>query len=418
MEAVVAPDTSAAHRVAQACVRLIGADGDPLAHTEVEVAQQTHAFSFSNIGFDFVELANGRPRPGDQELAKNWLELFNTATLPFYWRDFEPTPGSPRTAELRATAAWFAAQGVRLKGHPLVWHTLAPQWLLGADPVEVEQRLRGRIRREVGDFAGLIDTWDAINELVIMPVFTAEDNAVTPLAAKLGRLPMARLAFDEARAANPDATLLINDFDLSADYEHLIEELLEDGLKIDAIGLQTHMHQGFRGEDDLNDILARFSRFGLPLHFTETSLVSGDLMPEHIVDLNDYVVDSWPSTPEGEARQADELVRHYRTLVEHPSVAAINYWGISDAGAWLGAPIGLLRADGSPKPSFDALRALIKGQWWVAPTRVRTDADGCFALHGFLGDYRVARGGDDRASAEFTLEPTTGRLDLTLPATE
>ena len=418
MEAVVAPDTSFAHRVAGARVRLIGADGRPLADTAVEVAQRSHAFSFSNIGFDFVELANGRPRPGDQELAEHWLELFNTATLPFYWRDFEPTPGAPRTGELRATAAWFAEQGVRLKGHPLVWHTLAPQWLLSEPMLEVEKRLRGRIRREVTDFAGLIDTWDAINELVIMPVFTAEDNAVTPLAAHLGRLAMARLAFGEARAANPDATLLINDFDLSADYEKLIEELLESGLKIDAIGLQTHMHQGFRGEDDLDDILTRFSRFGLPLHFTETSLVSGELMPEHIVDLNDYVVDSWPSTAEGEARQADELVRHYRTLVAHPSVAAINYWGISDAGSWLGAPIGLLRADGSPKPSFEALRGLIKGQWWVAPTTVRTDADGCFALHGFLGDYRVRRLGDAEASVECTLAAGVGQLDLTLPATE
>ena len=25
-----------------------------------------------------------------------WLELFNTAPLPFYWRGFEPTQGAPR----------------------------------------------------------------------------------------------------------------------------------------------------------------------------------------------------------------------------------------------------------------------------------------------------------------------------------
>lgn len=416
MEEVAAPDVSLAHRVAQSRVRLTGTDGHPLAHTELVVAQQSHAFGFANIGFDFVELANGRPRPGDGELAERWLALFNTGTLPFYWRNFEPTAGAPRTAELRATAEWLAARGVRLKGHPLVWHTLAPQWLLGAESAEVERALRGRIRREVSDFAGLIDTWDAVNELVIMPVFTAEDNAITPLARDKGRLAMAKLAFEEARAANPSATLLINDFDLSSDYEHLIEDLLVAGVDIDVIGLQTHMHQGFRGEDDLADILARFSRFGLPLHFTETSLVSGELMPEHIVDLNDYVVDSWPSTPEGEARQADELVRHYRTLVSHPSVAAITYWGITDADAWLGAPIGLLRADGSAKPSYDALHGLIKGQWWVAPTPVVTDADGCFAVHGFLGDYRIQRPAS--APVEFALEAGADRIDLALPERE
>lgn len=416
MEVVAAPDASATHRVAEARVRLTGTDGRPLANAELVVAQRSHDFAFANIGFDFIGLANGRPRPGDAELAERWLGLFNTATLPFYWRNFEPTPGSPDTAELRATAQWFADRGVRLKGHPLVWHTLAPQWLLGVEPAEAERALRGRIRREVSDFAGLIDTWDAINELVIMPVFTAEDNAITPLARDKGRLAMAKLAFEEARAANPSATLLINDFNLSSDYEHLIEELLEAGVGIDAIGLQTHMHQGFRGEDDLADILTRFSRFGLPLHFTETSLVSGELMPEHIVDLNDYVVDSWPSTSEGEARQADELVRHYRMLVADPSVAAITYWGITDADAWLGAPIGLLRADGSPKPSYDALHGLIKGQWWVAPTRVVTDSDGCFALHGFLGDYRIQRPGS--APIEFALGAGDDRIDLALPQPE
>jgi len=411
METVAAPDTSLAHRVGEARVRVLGADGRPLADTALVVAQQSHAFSFGNIGFDFVGLANGHPRPGDTELAALWLDLFNTATLPFYWRNFEPTPGDPRTPALQATARWFADHGARLKGHPLVWHTLAPQWLLGAEPAEVERVLRGRIQREVSDFAGLIDTWDAINELVIMPVFTAEDNAITPLARQNGRLAMARLAFDEARSANPDATLLLNDFDLSEDYEALIEELLGAGLQIDAIGLQTHMHQGFRGEDNLGDILERFSRFGLPLHFTETSLVSGELMPEHIVDLNDYVVDSWPSTAEGEARQADELVRHYRMLVTHPAVAAINYWGITDADAWLGAPIGLVRADGSPKPSYAALHELIKGQWWVSPTRVVTDADGCFVLRGFLGGYRVQQA-EGHLIADFDLEVATTRVEL------
>ena len=45
-------------------------------------------------------------------------------------------------------------------------------------------------------------------------------------------------------------------------------------------------------------------------------------------------------------------------------------------GAWLGAPVGLVRADGSPKPSYDALHGLIKGEWWLAPTTLRTDGDG------------------------------------------
>jgi GH35 family endo-1,4-beta-xylanase len=212
---------------------------------------------------------------------------------------------------------------------------------------------------------------------------------------------MIRLAFEEARAANPSATLLINDFDLSSAYECLIEGVLEAGIRIDAIGLQTHMHQGYRGEERITAILDRFARYGLPLHMTESTLVSGRLMPPEIEDLNDYRIPSWPSTPEGEERQADEMVRHYRTLVGHPAVQVVNYWGLTDDGAWLGAPVGLLRADGSKKPSYEALRGLIKGEWWLAPTTVRTDGQGRVPVAGFRGDYRVS---GEQGRADFGLD--------------
>ncbi len=196
--------------------------------------------------------------------------------------------------------------------------------------------------------------------------------------------------FDEARAANPSATLLLNDFDMSAAYECLIEGCLEAGVRIDALGLQSHMHQGYWGEEKTLATLDRFARYGLPIHFTESTLVSGHLMPPEIVDLNDYQIPKWPSTPEGEARQADEMVRHYRTLLSHPAVEAITYWGLSDAGAWLGAPVGFVRADATPKPSYDALRSLVKGDWWLAPTTMTTDDAGRVTVTGFLGDYQVA----------------------------
>jgi endo-1,4-beta-xylanase len=411
MQQCSVPDTTLAHRLSDTVLLVTDQTGQPLGDTDLEVRQLSHAFAFGNIGFDFIELANGRGSAGDAVLAAHWLELFNTATLPFYWGGFEPEPGVPHTGELLATARWFAARGVQLKGHPLVWHTLQPRWLLDLPPDELEQRLRARVRREVGDFRGLVDTWDAINEVVIMPVFTAEDNAITRFARARGRFAAVRLAFDEARAANPSATLLINDFDQSSAYECLIEGLLEAGVPLDAIGLQTHMHQGYRGEEATLAIVERFARYGLPLHFTETSLVSGHLMPPEIVDLNDYVVDAWPSTPEGEERQADEVVRHYRTLVSQPAVAAINYWGITDRGAWLGAPIGLVRADGSLKPSYVSLHRLIKGDWWLAPTRLRTDADGRLRITGFLGDYRLDVPDGRTAGFELTGQGSGGQVE-------
>ena len=410
-----APDPTTAHRRADATVTLRSADGRPLADTDVVVEQTRHAIAFGNIGFDFIGYANGEteaapdspfggaPPALGQRLSELYVDLYNTATLPFYWGGFEPERGKPDTARLLRTAQWFAEQGVAVKGHPLVWHTVTADWLRDLSTDEVEAAQRARIRRDVSDFAGVVDVWDAINEVVIMPVFTNEErmNGITRLALDRGRIAMVRMAFEEARAANPGATLLLNDFDMSTAYECLIEGVLEAGIQIDALGLQSHMHQGYWGEEKTLRILERFSRYGLPIHFTESTLLSGHIMPPEVEDLNDYQIQSWPSTPEGEERQAEEMLRHYRTLVSHPSVQAITYWGLSDEGAWLGAPVGLVRADGSPKPSYDALHGLIKGEWWLAPTTLRTDAEGRVAVSGFLGDYRVSAG---RASATFVLE--------------
>lgn len=382
--------TSLAHRTGTVDVRVLLPDGTPLG-TPVSLRQVSHDFGFGNIGFELMDVASGAASTSG--LVDPWIGLFNQATLGFYWRDFEPREGSPETERLLAAAHWFADRGVRLKGHPLAWHTMAPQWLLGRPLSEVEATLRARITREVSAFAGVIDHWDAINEAVIMPRFTAEDNAITPLAAALGRVEMVRLAFETAREANPAARLVINDFLLTEEYARLIEECLSAGIQIDAIGLQTHMHQGFRGEDELGRILERFGAFGLPLQFTEVTLVSGQLMPPEIVDLNDYQVEHWPSTPEGEERQASELTRMYRQAVEHPLVESVTYWGLCDRDTWLGAPAGLLRADGSRKPAYDALQALVHGEWWLPRIELTPRPDGVVTLRGWGGDYEIAAEG-------------------------
>src|SRR5690242_10840956 len=190
------------HRFGEVTLTVLGTDRQPAADRLVTVAQRRHAFAFGNIGFDFVPLVGGpdpeviddvegfggviHRGPGLDVLAGLWTNLFNTATLPFYWGRYEPLPGVTDAARLEKVARWFADQGVTVKGHPLLWHTVQPSWLLGLELDEVESRVRGRIRDVVGRFAGLIDTWDAINEAVIMPVFANGENAITPLARARG----------------------------------------------------------------------------------------------------------------------------------------------------------------------------------------------------------------------------------------
>lgn len=373
----------------------ISRDGAPAANLEVEVMQRRHRFLWGSQAFDLIPLANGEVN-GEQiaaaeEYRDRFLELYNFVTLPFYWDGFERERGMPDTRRILKTARWFSGFGCEVKGHPLCWHTLTADWLLELPNTEIHAAQIARIEREVTNFAGVVDMWDVLNEVVIMPIFDRYDNGITRIAGDLGRLGIVRDMFAAARAANPQAMLLLNDFDMSPDYERVIEDCLDAGIAIDAIGLQSHMHQGYWGLEKTHDVLERFSRFGLPLHFTELSLVSGDLMPPEIVDLNDYQVDAWPSKPEGEERQAAEVVEMYSTLFAHPQVEAITNWGLRD-GAWLNAPSGYLRHDLSPKPAYEALLGLVKGKWWLAPTTMRTDDEGKLTFRGFYGYYEVSAG--------------------------
>lgn len=82
-------------------------------------------------------------------------------------------------------------------------------------------------------------------------------------------------------------------------------------------------------------------------------------------------------------------MRHYRNVFAHAAIESLTYWGLADEGAWLGAPSGLVRLDGTPKPAYHALHDLIKGEWWMAPTTVTTDDAGRLVIDGVAGTYAV-----------------------------
>ena len=373
---------------------LNGIDGNPLRNTEVVVEQKKHKFLFGCAEFNTIPYANDELKTNDKEKAeemfRKFLDLFNYSTLPFYWGNFEPEKGQPATNRIKKTAQWLQSNGCTVKGHPLCWHTLAPSWLLDMNNSEIFISQLKRINREMTDFIGLIDIWDVINEAVIMPVFNKYDNGITRICKDLGRIRTIREVFLEARKSNPDALLLINDFVYTSidAYEILIEGCLEAGIPIDAIGIQSHMHQGYWGVEKTMEVLERFEHFNLPIHFTESTLVSGHIMPSEFVDFNDYVVDSWPSTPEGEERQAREAALHYKTLFKHPKVESITWWEFLD-GQWLGAPVGFMTQDYRIKPVYNELYKLIKGEWWTGSIHTVTDDSGSIIVSGFLGEYEV-----------------------------
>ena len=376
-------------------ILLTGADGTPLRNMEVVIKQKKHEFLFGCGEFNSIPFANNELDEVAREKAKErfdkFFDLFNFVTLPFYWEAFEPVRGHPDTKRLKKTAQWLISNGCTVKGHPLCWHSFSAPWLLDMSNTQILSAQINRIKREVSDFAGLIDIWDVINEVVIMPIYNRYDNGITRICKDIGRIRTVREVFAAAKESNPNAALLINDFfNTTIDsYDILIEACLEAEIPIGAIGIQSHMHKGYWGIEKTQEILERFSRFNLPIHFTESTILSGHNMPQETEDFNDYKPEHWPSTSEGEERQAREAALYYESLFAHPAVESITWWEFYD-GQWLGAPSGFITRDNRVKPVYEEIRKRIKGEWWTGPLHTVTDDTGSIVVSGFRGKYEVA----------------------------
>ncbi len=397
-------------RQAETVLQVRYENGTPAADRTFHVNQTGHEFLFGCGAFDAIPAANAKKDdPFFQDRMQKWCDLYNFGTMAFYWGGYEEQEGEPAFESRMNASLFLKERGKTIKGHPLCWHTSCADWLLKYDNHTILEKQLERIHREVSAFAGVIDMWDVINEVVIMPEFDRYDNAITRICKEYGRVELVKEVFAAAKAANPDAVLLINDFNLSERYAELIDSLLEAGVPISAIGLQTHQHQGYMGPERLGEILKRFERFGLPLHFTENTIVSGHLMPPEIVDLNDYQIPEWLTTPEGEIRQASEMEEMYRILFAHPLVEAITGWDFTD-GAWLGAPSGVLAVDNRIKPSYEMLRRLIHSEWHTA-AEIHTDAQGCARISGYKGTYTIE---DDKMKGSFRLTEGPDRTEAVL----
>ncbi|MCQ2583894.1 MAG: endo-1,4-beta-xylanase [Treponema sp.] len=415
-------------RKASVKIQVVDTNGKPVANTKLSYNQTNHEFLFGYGAFDFLSYAmadtmdpkkvpeqvlrpqdldpNWNPKKFFETRVNKWLEIFNYGTLPFYWGGFEKTEGNPNTEGLKKAAQIMKDHNVKVKGHPLCWHTGCAEWLLKYDNATILEKQLGRIQREVEGFKGLIDMWDVINEVVIMPVFDRYDNAITRLCKEHGQIGLVKKVFDQAYKYNPQGTFLINDFNMSEKYAELIQACLDAGVPITAIGLQSHQHQGYWGKDKIEEVLERYERFNLPIHFTENTIVSGPKVPPEITDLNDWHYEDGASTPELEEQQKNQLEEWYRTIFEnHPLVKAITGWDFTD-GMWLNAPSGILHKDGSEKPAFGMLKHLIKEEWH-SQGEITTDANGYAVIEGFKGEYEIGNGkfviADDAAEQKVTV---------------
>ncbi|GAB4128416.1 MAG: endo-1,4-beta-xylanase [Thermogutta sp.] len=369
-------------------VTVLDAEGRPVVGAKVAAEQVRHDFLFGCNIFQWGRIS-------DPELQEAYLrrftDLLNYATAPFYWPSYESEQGKPNHDYTERLARWCKEHGVAVKGHPLAWNFADPRWLPD-DPQEIYRLQIDRITDCVSRFRGLIDRWDVVNEATHFDreQFARRAPKMTRMWSEVGQVEFARRCFMAARSANPEAVLLINDYRTDPAYAEFIEKLVDDQGKrlYDVIGIQSHMHSGVWPNEQIRTVCERFARFGVPLHFTEMTIVSGAPGWER--------PRPWPTTPEGEERQAREVTRFYTMLFAEPAVEAITWWDFSDYHAWQGAPAGLVREDMSPKPAYEALLRLVKGEWW-SRGEYQSDENGKIRGRVFYGEHR------------FTVELADGR---------
>jgi GH35 family endo-1,4-beta-xylanase len=400
------------YRKGDLTVRVVDAYGKPMKNVSVEVSQTKHAFLFGCNIFGLT--------PSDQSATQiayqnEFAALFNYATLPFYWGAFESQEGKPDYARLQAMADWCVAHGISPKGHPLVWHQVWPYWAPNI-PDDAIPLLKARVSDLIPRYKDTIHYWDVLNE-ANGAGGTTPPNGESAWIVRDGPASVVGTALGWARAAGSglDDTFIYNDYETGQSNVNLLMALQTKGQLPDAIGIQSHMHGGVWPLTKVWETCETFGKFGKPLHFTETTVLSGPT--RNVDDSKPYPTD-WYTTPDDEAKQADYAAQFYSLLFSHPSVRAITWWDFSDLNAWRNAPSGLVRKDMTPKPAYTRLMDLIHHQWWTKAQGI-TNRSGSYSLRAFYGDYAItvtdSKGRSKTVSAAFPESAPPLSITVSLP---
>jgi endo-1,4-beta-xylanase len=363
-------------------VTVVDDKGNAVRDARVYYEQQSHDFLFGS-NLSPLSIKEGGPNAVNQKWADAYVALFNYGTLPFYWDSYEPAQGETAEQILRAMADWARKRGIATKGHPLVWADVTPAW---APPSvnDMQNAQERRVKNIAGNFCGLVEYWDVVNEPTNGP------RANSPIGNWMNTKTPAVVCTDAinwARSACPKSTLIINDYRTDQDFRDILQNIIRQKGKFDAIGLQSHMHRGNWPLYQVWDTCERFKDFDVPLHFTEVTVLSGT-PKSGISTAQPAKQGDWPTTAAGEAAQAEYVEKFYTLLFSHPSVTAITWWDFSDNGAWQGAPAGLLRADMSKKPAYDKLLKMVKSTWWSFGDAY-TNMEGKASIRGYYGSYKL-----------------------------
>lgn len=400
------------YRKADGVLTVLDQEGKPAAGVPVKLVHKKHICKFGANLFMLDEMET----PAKNKLYKEYFcELFDMATLPFYWNSTEPEKGhlryekgsSPiyRRPPIDLCMEFCEAHSIEPREHALAYDFQFPKWLKGLPVETVKQELERRYQEISARYGDKIRTIEVTNEMNWDEGMNVTDFYQDPefltwcydMAEKY--FGSNQIAINEAMNESWLQRGRVTDF-----YYSYIENLILKGKRIDAIGMQFHawtskdmipteyarMTPVMYNPPKLISRLDLYARFGKPLQITEITVSAAG--PE----------------PENEQIQAEILEGLYTTWFAHPNVEQIIYWNLVDGYAYVNSDDpeviqnsqgnmeigenrfygGLLRFDMSPKPAYYALKNLIQKKWHTEVEGI-TDENGQLHFYGFLGAYDV-----------------------------
>jgi endo-1,4-beta-xylanase len=278
--------------------------------------------------------------------------------------------GTFNFTKLDRLMAFAETNDMVVRGHTLLWHQCAPNWLERGPFTRDEAigHLRDHIMTVVGRYKGRIAMWDVANEGVND---SGRGLRETQWWRWIGDDYM-DLAFQFAHEADPDALLFYNDYGAeglnaksNAIYE-MVKGMVERGVPIHGVGLQAHFEVGGINSSAIAQNIQRIGELGLQVQITEMDVRHAGQPTESIL-----------------RRQAEDYHALLDICMSSEYCTAFVTWGISDKYTWLrGSNLGffnnpdtaplLFDDDYQPKPAYYAMLDVLAQKAGLPPVTGET----------------------------------------------
>lgn len=330
-----------------------------------ESLTQMHAELFLNrriqtAGFSQRVIGCGVHLDQPTELGRKRLSAaFDFATIPFVWRDIEPSEQAFQWKELDDWVDALAKDHLPMRGSALLSFSEGnvPDWLYiwEHDFDTIRDLAFEHIRRVINRYGQYIQSWNVVSGIHANTCFSFTFEQLMELT---------RMATALTKQLCPNGTAILELVAPWGEYyarnQRTIPPLLyadmaiQSGVNFDAFGLQFYFGSGVDGmyvRDmfQVSALLDQFLKLGKPLHITAVQVPSegsgGETSDEGGV---------WRS-PWTEQVQADWLRQFVDIALSKPFVESVSWQSLVDNKQQAVPHGGLLRADLVPKVAYNIL---------------------------------------------------------------